>query len=78
MTIDPQNVFWVDANEVVQWESLQLLFIEDCEEIAKIYFKNGELCFEGRMCKAARMFFGQHIKPLADDYIQQRMSNGDI
>lgn len=50
-----------------------LIQFVDRGEIARLWWSDGELRFEGNADRAAKIFFEQFLKPLVDEYIEARL-----
>ena len=46
-------------------------FDADENQVGKVSWKDGIVCFEGNYSKAARILFDTHLKDCVDDYIKQ-------
>lgn len=74
MMIDSAEVLWADPPQGA-WQIRFVWYGEQTDEIASLYIEDGQLCFEGNMDEAAKMFFEEYVKPLADEYIREALTN---
>jgi len=55
-------------------QHLEIIFMSNNKQIGRLWFEDDQLHFEGRVGDSARQFFDLMLKPIADAYIQDRLS----